>query len=53
MLVRNEERGKLVSNKYPNVRLVYGDLSASEVIAKEAAAADVVLRVFAYLDSVP
>lgn len=46
MLVRNEERGKLVSDKYPKVRLVYGSLHDAEVLEKEAAAADIVIREF-------
>ncbi|KAK8061504.1 hypothetical protein PG994_007870 [Apiospora phragmitis] len=44
LLVRNEERGKPVVEKYPKVRLVYGDLSSADVLEKEAAAADVVVR---------
>lgn len=44
LLVRNEERGKLVAEKYPKVRFVYGDLNSTDVFEKEAAAADVVVR---------
>lgn len=43
LLVRNEERGAPILSKYPKVRLVVGTLDSSEVIEKEAAAADVVL----------
>ncbi|KAK7985361.1 hypothetical protein PG988_002983 [Apiospora saccharicola] len=53
LLVRNEERGKLVAEKYPKVRLVYGDLSAADVIEKEAAAADVVVHTANSADSMP
>ncbi|KAK6820940.1 hypothetical protein PG987_015340, partial [Apiospora arundinis] len=49
LLVRNEERGKPVAEKYPKVRLVYGDLSSADVIEKEAAAADVVVRKYGRL----
>ncbi|KAI1503197.1 hypothetical protein F5X99DRAFT_376153 [Biscogniauxia marginata] len=52
LLVRNEERGKLVSGQYPNARLVYGSLDDASVIEKEAAAADVVLHT-ADADSLP
>ena len=44
LLVRNEERGKQVLALYPNARLVYGDLDNEDVIAREAAAADIVIR---------
>lgn len=30
--------------EYPNARLVYGDLTDADVLAKEAAAADIVIR---------
>lgn len=54
LLVRNEERGKPVAAAYPNARLVYGSLDDVDVIEKEAAAADIVIRtlepwVFIYL----
>lgn len=44
LLVRNEERGKPVAAAYPNARLVYGTLDDADVIEKEAAAADIVVR---------
>ena len=44
LLVRDQERGKPVAEKYPKVRLVYGDLSSADVIEKESADADVVVR---------
>lgn len=43
-LVRNEDKGKLVKEKYPHVRLVYGSNTDEEIIAKEAAWADIVIR---------
>jgi N-acetyl-gamma-glutamylphosphate reductase len=51
LLVRNEKRGEAVAKQYPKARLVYGDLSASEVIEPAAAAADVVVRMCASLVS--
>lgn len=44
LLVRNEERGRQVLASYPSVRLVYGDLNNEDLIAREAAAADIVIR---------
>ncbi|KAK8104232.1 uncharacterized protein PG998_011265 [Apiospora kogelbergensis] len=53
LLVRNEERGKLVAEKYPKVRFVYGDLNSTDVFEKEAAAADVVVHTADSADSMP
>ncbi|KAI0126388.1 hypothetical protein BJ170DRAFT_628640 [Xylariales sp. AK1849] len=58
LLVRNEERGKLVSEQYPpsehpNLRLVYGTLDDTEVIAKEAANADIVIHTADSADNEP
>ncbi|TPX09326.1 uncharacterized protein E0L32_009518 [Thyridium curvatum] len=53
VLVRNEERGKLVSDKYPKVRLVYGSLHDAGVLEKEAAAADIVIHTADSADDVP
>jgi N-acetyl-gamma-glutamylphosphate reductase len=44
LLVRNEEKAKLVSGQYPKAHFVYGNLDDSEVIEKAAAAADIVVR---------
>lgn len=41
-LVRNSDKGALVAKQYPKVRLVYGDLDSSELIAEEATKADIV-----------
>lgn len=41
-LVRNSDKGALVAKQYPKVRLVYGDLDSSEIIAEEAEKADIV-----------
>ncbi|OJD34770.1 nucleoside-diphosphate-sugar epimerase [Diplodia corticola] len=41
-LVRNSDKGALVAAQYPKVRLVYGDLDSSDLIAEEAAKADIV-----------
>ncbi|KAI1180799.1 nucleoside-diphosphate-sugar epimerase [Nemania sp. FL0916] len=53
LLVRNEERGKQVSAKYPNAKFVYGSLDDSEVIEKAAAAADIVVHTADSSDHVP
>lgn len=45
-LIRTEEKAKYVRELYPNVRIVIGDLDESEKIEKEAAWADIVLRMF-------
>ncbi|KAF5629312.1 NAD(P)-binding protein [Fusarium sp. NRRL 52700] len=44
LLVRNEERGKVVQAKYPGARLVVGDLSDSTLFETEAANADIVVH---------
>ena len=46
-LVRNESRASLVSNKFPAVTPVIGDLDSTSRITKEASEADVVLRMLA------
>lgn len=48
LLVRNEDRAKVVKEKYPNVKFVYGNLDASDVIEKAAAEADIVIREFSF-----
>ncbi|KAJ9132973.1 Nucleoside-diphosphate-sugar epimerase [Pleurostoma richardsiae] len=53
LLVRNEERGKPVKEKYPDVKLVYGTLDSSGVIEKAAAEADVVVHTADSSDNVP
>ncbi|CAJ2500559.1 Uu.00g034120.m01.CDS01 [Anthostomella pinea] len=53
LLVRDEERGKLVSRQYPDLRLVYGTLDDDDVIAKEAAAAEVVIHTADSSDNMP
>lgn len=42
--MRNESRAEPVKAKYPEAKFVYGDLSASDVIEKAAAEADIVIR---------
>lgn len=49
VLARRQEKGELVQTAFPNVRPVYADLDDSELIEREAAAADVVLRELASL----
>ncbi|CAN8101344.1 unnamed protein product [Discula destructiva] len=53
LLVRNEERAKPVKAKYPNVKFVYGDLNASDVIEKAAADADIVIHTANSSDDIP
>ncbi|KAK7713310.1 hypothetical protein SLS64_004560 [Diaporthe eres] len=53
LLVRNEDRGKEVQAKYPNVKLVYGALDNSAVIEKAAAEADIVVHTAQSADDVP
>jgi nucleoside-diphosphate-sugar epimerase len=44
LLVRNSDRGAAVAAKYPSAKLIYGDLSASDLISSAAAAADIVIH---------
>lgn len=53
LLVRNEDRGKVVKAKYPNVKLVYGSLDDADVIEQAAAAADVVVHAADSADDSP
>ncbi|KAI1352544.1 nucleoside-diphosphate-sugar epimerase [Xylaria sp. FL0043] len=53
LLVRSEEKAKLVSAQYPNVKFVYGDLDNAEVIEQAAAAADIVVHTADSSDHVP
>lgn len=43
-LVRNPDKGAPVASVYPNIRLVYGTLDDVELLEKESASADIVLR---------
>ena len=43
-LVRNSDKGATVAQVYSKVKLVYGDLDATDLIAEEASKADVVLH---------
>lgn len=43
-LVRNKEKAAVVSSKYPNIRIVHGDLDSSELIEEEVKKADIVFR---------
>ncbi|KAI0882238.1 NAD(P)-binding protein [Annulohypoxylon maeteangense] len=53
LLVRNEERGKPVAAAYPKARLVYGSLDDTNIIEKEAAAADIVIHTADSADNEP
>lgn len=44
LLVRSEEKAKAVQLKYPKVRIVLGTLEDTEIIRREAAWADIVIR---------
>ncbi|KAH6884851.1 hypothetical protein B0T10DRAFT_577225 [Thelonectria olida] len=41
-LARNSDKGALLSNAYPSVRLVYGDLDDFNLLAAEASKADII-----------
>ncbi|KAI9894551.1 MAG: hypothetical protein M1814_001905 [Vezdaea aestivalis] len=43
-LVRNSDKGAQIGSRYPRIRFVYGDLDSDDLIADEAAKADVVLQ---------
>jgi len=43
-LVRNSDKGAKVASQYAKIRLVYGDLESSDLLTKEAAAADIILH---------
>ncbi|KAI1423042.1 nucleoside-diphosphate-sugar epimerase [Xylaria sp. FL1777] len=53
LLVRSEEKAKLVSSQYPKAKFVYGSLDDLEVIEKAAAAADIVVHTADSSDHVP
>ncbi|KAE8383274.1 hypothetical protein BDV26DRAFT_251992 [Aspergillus bertholletiae] len=44
VLVRSKDKAAQVTSKYPNVRIVHGDLDSSEVIEEEVRSADIVLH---------
>ena len=41
-MVRNSDKGAKVAAKFSKIRLVYGDLDSVDLIAEEAAKADIV-----------
>lgn len=43
-LVRTQEKGKQVQHAFPRVRVVYGELDDANVMEKESAEADIVIR---------
>jgi len=49
VLIRTEEKAKLVKEKYPRVNVVIGDLDSSDLIKEQASKADIVLRRFRHL----
>jgi hypothetical protein len=42
--VRNSSKGAKVASQYSDVRIVYGDLDSTDLIAEEAKNADIVYR---------
>lgn len=48
--MRTQEKADKVKKAYPNVNIVLGGLDDSELLEKEAAKADIVLRTF---DQIP
>ncbi|KAH7256594.1 hypothetical protein BKA59DRAFT_552360 [Fusarium tricinctum] len=53
LYIRNEDRAKVIAEKYPNVKFVYGDLESTDVIEKAASEADVVVHTAESADSGP
>lgn len=51
-LVRNSDKGAQVAKVYPKIKLVYGDLASSDLLAEESAKADIVCH-FANCDDEP
>lgn len=43
-LVRNSDKGATVAQAYPKVKLVYGDLDSTELLAEESSKADIVMH---------
>lgn len=43
-LVRSEDHAKKITEKYPSVKVVLGNLDSYDLLKKEAAKADIVLR---------
>lgn len=43
-LVRNKDKAAQLTSKYPNIRVVHGDLDSSDIIEKEVKNADIVFR---------
>lgn len=44
VLVRNKDKAAQLSSKYPNVRVVHGDLESADIIEEEVKNADIVFR---------
>ncbi|GKT98435.1 nucleoside-diphosphate-sugar epimerase [Fusarium langsethiae] len=44
LYVRNQDRAKIIAEKFPDVKFVYGDLGSVDVTEKAASEADVVVR---------
>lgn len=44
VLLRDKEKADKVSNAYPKVRVVLGDLDSAELLEEEARKADIVVR---------
>ncbi|KAK2937243.1 NADP-binding domain [Fusarium oxysporum f. sp. vasinfectum] len=53
LYIRSEDRAKIISEKYPKVKFVYGDLASTDVIEKAASEADVVVHTGESADSLP
>lgn len=46
LLIRTEEKAKKVQERFPKARIVIGGLDDSEILEREAAWADIVIREF-------
>ncbi|KAF5239963.1 hypothetical protein FANTH_9747 [Fusarium anthophilum] len=53
LYIRSEDRAKIISNEYPQVKFVYGDLASTDVIEKAASEADVVVHTAESAESLP
>lgn len=49
VLVRDKAKGERISTRYPNVKVVYGDLDSSHILEEEASKADIVYSMFVCL----
>lgn len=51
-LVRNKDKAAQLTNKYPKIRVVQGDLDSSDIIEEEVKNADIVFREYDLVESI-